>query len=83
MLNPWPHTLCLAVALLSAPPVTGFARVPALPAEDVMSSTLAGEFAYQAGQTAEAAHWYLKAAQASTTLAVKAVLIEDIARQEG
>lgn len=57
--------LCLAVALLSAPPVTGFARVPALPAEDVMSSTLAGEFAYQAGQTAEAAHWYLKAAQAS------------------
>ncbi len=57
--------LCLAVALLSAPPVTGFARAPALPAEDVMSSTLAGEFAYQAGQTAEAAHWYLKAAQAS------------------
>lgn len=57
--------LCLAAALLSAHPVTGFARAPALPAEDVMTSTLAGEFAYQAGQTAEAAHWYLKAAQAS------------------
>ena len=57
--------LCLAAVLLSAPPVTGFARAPALPAEDVMTSTLAGECAYQAGQTAEAAHWYLKAAQAS------------------
>ena len=60
---------CVAAALLSSPLIHAAAhaavRAPAAPAGDVMTATLAGEFAYQAGQTAEAAHWYLMAAQAS------------------
>lgn len=52
---------CLAAASASAaPPAPRDEADPAL-----LQATLAGEFALQAGQLAQAAHWYLEAAQAA------------------
>jgi predicted Zn-dependent protease len=53
----------LAVATITAmPPVAAGAKAPR---DDVMTATIAGEFALQAGKLDEAARWYLDAARTS------------------
>ncbi|WP_254458967.1 tetratricopeptide repeat protein [Xanthomonas sacchari] len=53
--------LLSAIAAVAAPAA---AKAPS-PAQDVMTPVLAGEFALQAGQLADASRWYLQAANAS------------------
>ena len=77
--------LALALALLL--PATGAlaARAPNAAADDTLASTIAGEYALQAGRLDEATDWYLKAARAAegdVGLAERATRIALLANQD-
>jgi len=55
----------LLSAALSAPVAAYAAKPPAVAPSDTLTSTLAGEYALQAGRLEEAADWYLQAARSA------------------
>ena len=67
-LMPVPLRSCLCACVLAVATVTAMPAVAAgakAPRDDVMTATIAGEFALQAGKLDEAARWYLDAARTS------------------
>ncbi|AKC86035.1 tetratricopeptide repeat protein [Pseudoxanthomonas suwonensis] len=57
---PW-----LLLALSAAGPATAAPAAPPVPAAVPLEQLMAGEYAFQAGQLADAARWYLEAARAA------------------
>ena len=67
-LMPVPLRSCLCACVLAVATITAMPAVAAgakAPRDDVMTATIAGEFALQAGKLDEAARWYLDAARTS------------------
>ena len=73
-----------AVALLLLTSPGPALAAPAVPARDVLTPVMAGEFALQAGQLPQASHWYLQAARAEDDagLAERATRIAMLANED-